>query len=128
MHIGTMLVGIAVLHLLVGGVLYARVLQAIASEGVLATVVDFGDRAAAFWFVITGLTLLLLGVCIRDVEARGLQIPAPLAPGLALLTLAMVLPMPATGAWCLLPVAWLAYRRHRVDVRTRSASVPAHVS
>lgn len=113
MFIGTMLVVVGLVHLAVGGVLYAEPLAEVAREGVLNRVPDFGDRAAALWFLITGVCFLVLGACVRDGERRALPLPAPLAPGLLLLAFAIVIPMPASGAWIFLPIAWLAQRRLR---------------
>jgi hypothetical protein len=111
MFVGTMLAGIAVLHLGVGAWLYREPLREVVRAGVLASIPDFGDRAAAFWFLITGMCLGALALCVRDAEKRGLPLPAPLPAALALLTLTMVVPMPVTGAWLIAPVAWIAQRR-----------------
>jgi hypothetical protein len=111
MLVGTMLLAIALLHLLVGVVLYRDVLLEVAREGVLATVPDFGDRAAAYWFLITGLCLFALGACVRDAERERSFVPRSLPATLALLTFAIVAPMPVSCGWLIAPVAWLAYRR-----------------
>jgi peptidoglycan/LPS O-acetylase OafA/YrhL len=110
MRVGTSLISVGLLHLVVGVVLYAAQLQDIAHAGVIAAVGDFGDRAAAFWFVITALPLALLGVCTLDLERRGLKLPRALAPGLCVLGLAIVVPMPQSGGWLFFVTAWLAQR------------------
>lgn len=114
MRVGTMLVVIALLHLIVGAVLYGDVLTGIAREGVFATVPDFGDRAAAYWFLITGLCLFALGACVRDGEREDRLAPS-LPASLALLAFAIIIPQPVTGGWLLVPVAWIA--RARVNRR-----------
>lgn len=122
MFVRTMLGAIAALHLGVGGWLYREPLRDVLRAGLLASIPDFGDRAAAFWFLTTGVCLGVLGVCGRDAEERGLPLPAPLPLALALLTLPMVVPMPATGAWLVAPVAWIAHRRLSAAVAPRCSA------
>jgi hypothetical protein len=115
MSVGFAIAVIAGLHFLVGGLLYAQPLAELVREGVVASVPDFGDRAAAFWFMITAVPLMLLGLIVRDGERRGDPLPRALAPGLLVMSALMVIPMPVTGGWTLLPVAWLAWRRGRAQ-------------
>ena len=110
MRVGTSLISVGVLHLVVGTVLYAAQLQEIAQAGIFAAVGDFGDRAAAFWFLVTALPLVLLGLCTLDLERRGLTLPRALAPGLCVLALMIVVPMPQSGGWLFFVTAWLAQR------------------
>ncbi|MET0387318.1 MAG: DUF6463 family protein [Polyangiales bacterium] len=111
MLIGTMLILVGILHNAVAVIVYWEPLVAILHDGIIASVPDVGDRAAAFWFTITGLVFLLLGACVRDLERQGLALPRSLAPGLLVLTLAIVIPMPSSGAWIFLPIAIVTHRR-----------------
>jgi len=127
MRIGTMLLWVAGLHVGVACILYATPWLQILAEGVFATVPDVGDRAVALWFTVTGLTVALLGACLRDVERRGGALPAPLVPGLVLLTIAIVVPMPNSGGWLFALIAAVAHRRrnaapvHAAEARRTSA-------
>ena len=120
MRVGTSLISVGMLHLVVGLVQYATQLREIAHAGIIAAVGDFGDRAAAFWFLITSFPLLLLGLCALDLEQRGLTLPRALAPGLCVLALVIVVPMPQSGGWLFFVTAWLAQRS-----RARLTSVQA---
>ena len=113
MRIGTILALIAASHVAIGGVLYRDVLSTLSAEGWLNTVGDRGDRAAALWFIVTGVVVGILGACLRELEARAQALPSVLPAGLVLLTACVVIPMPSSGGWAFLPVAWLAYRRSR---------------
>ena len=126
MRIGTMLLGVAALHLGVACILYAVPWMQIVQDGVFASVPDFGDRAAAFWFAITGLLVVVLGACVLDLERRELALPAPLAPGLLLLTVAAVIPMPSSGGWLFALIAGVAQRRRNAGANgTGDARLPA---
>jgi hypothetical protein len=114
MRIGSLVLVVAVLHTLVGTLIYRGELAAIAAAGVFGVVGDRGDRAAAFWFLIAGLMAGVLGLTLQGFERRGAPVPAVLAPALIALTAAMAIPMPATGGWLFLPIAWLAWRRSRL--------------
>jgi Family of unknown function (DUF6463) len=113
MRVGDSLLGIASLHSAVGTGLYWPEIRAACAEGLLATVPDRGDRAAAFWFLISGVAFFALGLVVRELEREGLPLPRALSPALVALTAAIVVPMPVSGGWLFLPVAWCAWRRAR---------------
>jgi hypothetical protein len=113
MLIGTMLLAVGILHVLVGGVLYAGPLLDILRDGVFASVPDFGDRATALWFIVAGIGVVVLGACVRELERARVPLPAALVPGLWVLTIAVVVPMPISGGWLFAPIAVLAHRRAR---------------
>ncbi|NTX53740.1 DUF6463 family protein [Myxococcus sp. CA039A] len=113
---GTLLMVVGGLHQVVGLVLYRGPLWEMASAGVLASVPeDMGARAAAFWFLVAGWGMMLLGALARWVEREtGRPPPASFGWGLLGLGVFLVVPMPVTGGWVLLPLGLLALRRaHR---------------
>lgn len=125
MRIGTILVAIAACHVGVGLVLYHDVLTEMCADGLIASVEDRGDRATTLWFIVTGLAIGVVGACIRELELRGTRLPSALPLGLVLLSASVVIPMPSSGGWVFLPVAWLAYRRMRRHNTTDLGRAPA---
>jgi hypothetical protein len=94
---------------------------------------DTNPRAAAFWFLVTGCLIALLGWLCRWVEVQmDRPLPAGLGWGLVLLGVACVVPMPLTGAWLFFPIGLrvlLDGRRRAVlpDVLRPFASGADHV-
>ncbi|WP_338870187.1 DUF6463 family protein [Myxococcus stipitatus] len=111
---GTLLMLIGGLHQGVGLVLYREPLLEIARAGVVGGVDDMSPRASAFWFLVAGWGLVLLGGLARWAEHE-LGRPLPSGFGWALVALGIfcVVPMPATGAWVLIPLGVLAVYRAR---------------
>jgi hypothetical protein len=112
---GTMLVWVTLIHIGVGGIYHAPLVDMLLS-GVLASAPDFGDRATAFWVTV----VLVLAACVRDVERRGSSVPTPLVPGLIGLTLIIVVPMPNSGASLFALVAAVAQRRSKTANRAEA--------
>ncbi|MCP3139144.1 DUF6463 family protein [Pyxidicoccus xibeiensis] len=112
---GTLLMVIGALHQAVGLVLFREPLLEMVRAGVFDTVgEDTSPRAAAFWFLATGLFMILAGALCRWVErAVGRPPPAGFAWGLLGLGLFFVVPMPDTGGWTLFPLGVLALFRAR---------------
>ena len=113
MHIGTLVLWIAAIHSAVGTALYWPELASALADGIVATVPDHGDRAAAFWFLYTGVVFAALGWIVREVERERHYLPHAVVPALLVLGLAVVLPMPASGGWLFFGVAAIAWRRTR---------------
>ena len=105
---GHVLTAIGGLHLAVGSLAYARPLAAIGRDGFVNAVDGHVDRDAAFWFLMTGVLLVLLGQLVRWAQRRLGTLPAFL--GWSLLALAAVgaILMPFSGFWLLLVAAVLA--------------------
>jgi hypothetical protein len=103
---GTLLMLIGSLHQGVGLVIFREPLLEMLRAGVFDSVgEDTSARAAAFWFLAMGAVLILAGALCRHLER---QLARPLPPGfgwgLLGLALLLIVPMPATGAWTLVPV------------------------
>lgn len=93
-------------------IFYTKGWQMIAERGFLASVDDYDLSGTAFWFLITGLLLILLGMLMDSMERQGYPFPSWLKWGLAGLVFILIAPMPATGAWMLIvPVAGLFLRK-----------------
>ncbi|NMO19933.1 DUF2867 domain-containing protein [Pyxidicoccus fallax] len=103
---GSLLMVIGALHQGVGLVLYRELLLEMARAGVFNSVGgDTSARAAAFWFFMMGVGIILLGALARWVE-RDLNRPLPASFGWGLIAWALFngIPMPDTGAWTLVPL------------------------
>ena len=81
-------------------------------RGFIASVVEKELTETAFWFLITGIELVLLGLLIDWMERQKFTFPSWLKWGLVTLVLVLVRPMPITGAWALVvPVGALFVRK-----------------
>jgi hypothetical protein len=103
--IGRALIAVGVIHTLFGLVSFRGTLGQLVSEGLWNTVHGQPEREYAFWFLVTGLMLLLFGGLVHSNERGGRRLPPAIAWGLLLLTVAIVVIMPVSGGWLLLPPA-----------------------
>jgi hypothetical protein len=105
--IGSLLMTTAVLHELVGIYFYATPLTHIVQDGIFnsiaksATEVYF-DRDAAFWFLVTGALLFVIGYLVHWVIAQLGTLPPALGWSLLGLSVAGVVLMPLSGFWLVL--------------------------
>lgn len=109
---GPLLVATGVLDLLVCLIIYPEQLAAVARDGFLDAVEPDGfasafDREAAFWHVIFGGTILILGGLVHWAQARTGTLPAFLGWSLMVLGVVGVILMPVSGFWAVLPQAVL---------------------
>jgi hypothetical protein len=117
------------LHEAVGLAVFRAPLAQMLHAGVFDSVGDdAGPRAAAFWFLAMGAVLLLLGWLARWVEVGlGAALPRGFGWGLLALAAFCILPMPATGAWLVVPVGLSVLRARTPPGRKapeRKARVP----
>ncbi len=107
---GPLLMATGVLHLLAGFVFYPEPLAAIMQDGFFNAVelnpAQF-DREAAFWWMVFGVMLLILGGLVHWAQARTRTLPAFLGWSLLALGVAGVILMPVSGFWLALPQAVL---------------------
>ena len=107
---GPLLMATGVLDLLYVLVFHSRQLAAIAQDGFFDAVelnpAQF-DRETAFWHMIFGVTLLMLGGLTHWAQAQTGTLPAFLGWALLALGVAGVILMPLSGFWLLLPQAVL---------------------
>lgn len=109
--IGKGIVAIGALHTVFGLVAFQSVLGQLLREGLLNTVNGQPLREFAFWFLLFGLVLVVLGALVDWIEAQGRALPAFLGWGLLALTLVIVGVMPASGGWLMFAPAVGAIRR-----------------
>ena len=112
--IGKWLFAVGVIHLTFGLVFMHDILALLWSEGLWNTVNGQPPREQVFWFLCTGIMLLIVGVLVNQVERSGLAIPRFVTWTFAGLVVAGVVVMPISGIWLLIPpVAGLVIRRQR---------------
>jgi polyferredoxin len=110
--IGRWLFAVGVIHLSFGLVFMHRTLALLWSERLWNTVNGQPPREAVFWFLCTGVLLLIIGVIVDRAERDGLAIPRFAAWLFAALTIVGVVVMPISGIWLLIPPAvGMVYRR-----------------
>ena len=101
-HIGNLLMATGVLHNVVGVVGFRRQLSAIHRERYFNTVDRDLERNAAFWFLITGVQLMILGQQTRVVQKQAGAVPASLGWNLLAISVPGIIVMPVSGFWLVL--------------------------
>ncbi len=107
---GPLLIATGVLDLLVCLLLYPGPLAAIAQDGFFDAVETNPaqlDRETAFWHVMFGSTVVILGCLIHWAQARTGTLPAFLGWSLLAFGLLGAILVPVSGFWALLPQAAL---------------------
>ena len=105
--IGKWLVAVGVIHLSFGLVFMHEILTLLWSERLWNTVNGQPPREAVFWFLSTGIVILIVGVLVNQVERRGAAIPGFVTWSFAALTFigVVVMPMsPMRMAWTTISV------------------------
>ena len=116
--IGKWLFAVGVIHLSFGVIFMHATLAVLWSERLLNTVNGQPIREAVFWFLCTGVLLLIIGIMVDRVERDSLAIPRFVAWLFAALTITGVIVMPISGIWLLIPPA------AGMVVRSRQANKP----
>ena len=111
--IGKWLFAVGVIHLSFGVFFMHSTLAVLWSEGLLNTVNGQPGREAVFWFLYTGVMVLIVGVLVNQVEREGLGIPRFVTWSFVALTLIGVVVMPISGIWLLIPPVAGMVTRHR---------------
>lgn len=103
--IGRWIVGVGLIHILFGIVVFRSTWSTLLGEGLINTVNGQPEREFAVWFTVTGILTLLVGALIDWMEARGTPLPVFVGWSLLILTAAILVLMPISGGWLLLPGA-----------------------
>ena len=109
--IGRWLMAVGALHVPIALVKHRAIWGEIGEAGVFDVVAGHAARGHAAWFLVAGPTLLFLGVLVDALEKA--QLRPPLALGVAMLLTAVLLLvlMPRSGTWLLLPPAFAMIAR-----------------
>lgn len=111
--IGRWIIAVSALHALVGLVLFGPVLREMLSAGLWNSVGADPMRGGVAWFLISGGFMLVCGLAIDASESSGTILLRPVGLSLLVVTFIVILLMPVSGAWLLLPpsIALLRSRR-----------------
>ena len=111
-HMGVVLMITGSLHTAIGFLIYAQELQLMVANGWWNTVGDKTVATAAFWFMVTGFLLILLGhTADWLMKKQGIAPPVTFGWTLLLVCLAGAIAMPVSGFWLVLPQAWILLRK-----------------
>lgn len=113
--IGRWLLGVGIVHTLFGIVFMGDALAVLWREGLFNTVNGQPEREFPFWFIFTGLLMMLFGATVDHLEARGHRLPGFLGWGLVVLILICAVVMPISGVWLIVPPTIGAVLRARSD-------------
>ena len=102
-----LLIATGVLHNAIGFTIGAPVLGEIVREGFFNTIGMQPDRNAAFWFLLSGFALMLMGLLLLELR----HIPKAFAWSLLTLSLMGVVLMPLSGFWLVLPQTFYMLRQ-----------------
>lgn len=121
--IGEGLIGVGIIHTILGCVVLSEPLVAIAREGVFNTIGGSVERQLTVWFLVGGNALIVLGLLARWTQRQTGTLPAAFGWGLLIIGVWGVIAMPASGFWAIVLLAVLALVavRHRDEPR-RSAN------
>lgn len=110
-HAGYLVMAIALIHEAVGLIVYASPLGEIIQAGVFNSVnPPYWERDAAFWFLMFGIMLFVLGYVAQWTLKHVGYVPAGLSWGLLIVCAIGVMLMPASGFWLAIPVAIMMLR------------------
>lgn len=112
--IGRWLMAVGALHVPIALVKHQALWSEIADAGVFDVVAGDAARGHATWFMIAGPSLLFLGVVVDALEKAQVRPPVALGVAMLLTAICMLVLMPRSGTWLLLPPAlamiWRARR------------------
>lgn len=103
---GRWVMAIGVVHMPVAWLKHAPAWDEIAGAGFFNVVKGHVARGHAAWFLIAGLLLLLLGAQLDAMEKAGLRPPPAIGLSMLLVCAFVLLLMPVSGTWLLLPPAF----------------------
>ena len=115
--IGKWLFAVGVIHLSFGLAFMHDTLALLWSEGLWNTVNGQPVREAVFWFLYTGIVLLIVGALVNQAEHQRLAIPRSVTWVFAVLTLIGVVVMPISGIWLMIPPAIGMVNRSRRSIK-----------
>lgn len=109
--IGRWLMVVGVIHMPVALIVHRAAWQDIAGAGFFNVVRGHVDRGQAAWFMIAGLLLLLLGAALDSAEKAQAQLPLVVGIAMLLTACCVLVLMPKSGTWLLLPPAFALIAR-----------------
>lgn len=118
---GNFIVGIGLLHTVLGCIMLYPVANTLLREGLFNTVNGEPEREAFFWFIFAGLSLIILGLWLSWSEKNQIPWPGFLPWVLLGLTSLSLFIMPISGAWLMyIPVLALLFKSNSAKVQAAS--------
>lgn len=111
--IGKSLLIIGIGHSLLGSIVFRSAYASILKENLVNTITLNGNssKEEAFWFLISGFALMIIGGLVGYIESKNIEIPVFLIWSLILVTAIGVFMMPVSGFWLLLlPITGLLFK------------------
>ncbi len=109
--IGYWIVFVALLHTIASFIFFMPAYQEIWQRGVVNVIGKNLMPALGIWFLLFGVVLALLGLCVTSLEKhQAYESARMLAVGLFLMSLLGVILMPDSGFWLLFPATIALYR------------------
>lgn len=106
--VGRWIIGVGVIHIAFGSVVFREPLSAILLHGLWNAVDGHPGRPLAFWFVFLGLFTIVFGMLVDWIESRGLWPPRYVSWAFFILVVLAIVTMPVGGGWLLLPAGLAA--------------------
>lgn len=107
---GEVQIALGILHMLIGLRKYAKPLAAMRQDGVLNSVKDDVHRKVAFWYFITGFSLIMDGFLVHWVLRQKGVLPASHGWSMLAMAVAGVTLVPRSGFWLVMALALLHLR------------------
>lgn len=110
--IGYWICFVALLHTIASFIFFMPAYQEIWQRGVVNAIGRNVIPALGIWFLLFGVVLALLGLCVTSLEKhQAYESARTLAVGLFLMSLLGVILMPDSGFWLMFPAAFALFRR-----------------
>ena len=124
-----LIVGTAVVHV-AAGLAFETPIREIADAGVVDSIDPYAERQAAFWYFMTGVSLLALGELARWTVRETGRVPARLGGWLIGIAATGIVFMPASGFWLVAAVGVIALHaaREREPGAAQAPGRQAHVT
>lgn len=105
---GNLLIATGLIHNLLGLVMGRETLVQIIDSGFINSINTQMDRNALFWFLFSGIMMMILGKLMQDfLSENSRPLPASLGYYLLAITIIGCIMMPLSGFWIVLPQAIL---------------------
>lgn len=115
MRIGTAIIGIGMIHVVFGFVVFPEVWLGILRSGVFNSIGEDPMRGAVAWFELFALPVFAYGQLINTLENSGSTMPGSIFWHLLVILLVGVVLMPVSGFWLLLLPLIMLWRRSRAE-------------
>lgn len=118
---GSLMIATGVVHTVYGVRAFTKPLAAIHKAGYLNAVDPDRDRQLAFWFLLSGASMMVTGQLARWAHRETGDLPAALGWNMLVMSGVGVVLMPASGFWLFIPQALIVLSASRGKVTEAGA-------